>query len=171
MSGGGLGADIAQRKWKKRVGPPAPHIFLTFVAQSRPPDPLRTRFLRELNICDHPQCTLCYAIVPPGRKAAFRAGFWPDCYRERTEIGSPAGRRAEFCVFPVAVRPKSNPEGRFPTRNLGMDYYKEGRRGGELSCGAATGDQNHTGTAAVTTTRCTIHLRSKTLPGPWDDRF
>ncbi len=38
-------------------------------------------------------CTLCYAIMLPARKSAFRAGFWPDCYRERTEIGPPAGRR------------------------------------------------------------------------------
>ncbi len=37
--------------------------------------------------------TLCYAMVLPGRKSAFRAGFWPDCYLERTEIGPPAGRR------------------------------------------------------------------------------
>ncbi len=40
-----------------------------------------------------PSYTLCYAIVLPGRKSAFRAGFWPDCYRERTEIGPPAGGR------------------------------------------------------------------------------
>ncbi len=37
-----------------------------------------------------------------GRKSAFRAGFWPDCYRESTDIG----RRADFEAFPVAVRPK-----------------------------------------------------------------
>ncbi len=35
--------------------------------------------------------TLCYAIVLPGRKSAFRAGFWPDCYLEITEFGPPAG--------------------------------------------------------------------------------
>jgi hypothetical protein len=35
---------------------------------------------------------ICYAIVLPGRKWAFRAEFGPDCYRERTEIGPPAGR-------------------------------------------------------------------------------
>ncbi len=40
-----------------------------------------------------PPCTLCYAIVPPGRESAFRAEFWPDCYRESTEVGPPAGRR------------------------------------------------------------------------------
>ncbi len=37
--------------------------------------------------------TLCYAIVPPGHKSAFRAGFWPACDRESTEMGPPAGRR------------------------------------------------------------------------------
>ena len=26
-----------------------------------------------------------YAIMLPGRKSAFLAGFWPDCYRESTE--------------------------------------------------------------------------------------
>ncbi len=68
--------------------------------------------------------TLCYAIVLPGRKAAFRAGFWPDCYRESTDIGPPAGpsgrpkagRRADFGVFPIAVRPNCGPEVRFPAR-------------------------------------------------------
>jgi hypothetical protein len=38
----------------------------------------------------------------PGRKSAFQAGFWPDCYRENTEIGPPAGRRfparKHYCV-------------------------------------------------------------------------
>ena len=28
-----------------------------------------------------------------GRKSAFRAGFWPDCYLENTDIGPPAGRK------------------------------------------------------------------------------
>ena len=40
--------------------------------------------------------------------------FWPDSYRESTELGPPtgrAGRRADFGTFPVAVRPKSGPEG------------------------------------------------------------
>ncbi len=32
----------------------------------------------------------CYAIALPGRKSVFRAGFWPDCYRESTDIGLPA---------------------------------------------------------------------------------
>ncbi len=29
-----------------------------------------------------------------------------DCYREDTEIGPSAGRRADFGAFPIAVRPK-----------------------------------------------------------------
>ena len=41
------------------------------VAQNSPPNP--------------PKGSLCYAILLAGRKSAFRAGFWPDCYRERTE--------------------------------------------------------------------------------------
>ena len=54
--------------------------------------------------------TLCYAIVIPGRRAAFRAGFWPDGYRESTETYPPAGRRAEFGALPVAVRLESVPK-------------------------------------------------------------
>ncbi len=60
--------------------------------------------------------TLCYAAMLPGRKSAFRAGFWRDCYRESTDIGPPAGRRAHFGAYPVAVPSKSCPEGRFPAR-------------------------------------------------------
>ena len=37
--------------------------------------------------------TQCYAIALPGRKSAFRVRFWPDCYRESTDIGPPAGLR------------------------------------------------------------------------------
>ncbi len=45
-----------------------------------------------------------------GRKWAFRAGFWPDCYAESTEIGPPEGLpESHFGVFPVAVRPKIQP--------------------------------------------------------------
>ena len=65
---------------------------------------------------------LCHAIVLPGGKSAFRAGFWPDCYRESTGIGrrpAEAGRRADSGTSPVAVRPTSGPEGRFTARK----YY------------------------------------------------
>ncbi len=60
--------------------------------------------------------TLCYVIVLPGSKSKLRAGFRPDSNRESLKIGPPAGRRADFGVFPVAVRPKSDPEDRFPAR-------------------------------------------------------
>ncbi len=42
---------------------------------------------------------LCYAILLPGRKSAFRAGIWPDGYREDIEIGSPEAvlRNIELC--------------------------------------------------------------------------
>ncbi len=36
---------------------------------------------------------LCYAKMLPGRKSAFQAGIWPDCYREYTEIGPADGQR------------------------------------------------------------------------------
>ena len=45
--------------------------------------------------------TLCFAIVPPGRKSVFRAGFRPDSDRENLKIGTPAGRRAaghKYCL-------------------------------------------------------------------------
>ena len=37
--------------------------------------------------------TLCYAIVLPGRKSGFRAGFRPDSSRGNLKIGPPAGLR------------------------------------------------------------------------------
>ena len=55
--------------------------------------------------------TLWYAIALPGRKSAFRARLWPESFKEITEMGPPAGRRADFGAFPVAVQPKSGPEG------------------------------------------------------------
>ncbi len=41
-------------------------------------------------------------MVLPGRKSDFRAGFWPDCYRESTKIGPPAEGQPEgrFRCFP-----------------------------------------------------------------------
>ncbi len=55
VSGEGLGVEIVQHKWKKRE---APHIFRTFVAQSRPPDPLRTNV--------HALLTFCIIRLVPG---------------------------------------------------------------------------------------------------------
>ncbi len=48
-----------------------------------------------------PLITSCYAIVLPGRKSAFRAGFWPDRHRPS---------EADFDASPVAVLPKSGPK-------------------------------------------------------------
>jgi hypothetical protein len=46
--------------------------------------------------------------------------IWPDCYREGTAIGPPAGRKlagGRFqCFPPVAIRPKSGQECRFTDR-------------------------------------------------------
>ena len=58
---------------------------------------------------------LCYAILLPGRKPVFRAGFRPDSDRESLTIGPPAGRR-DLEVIPIKIRPKPNPEARFPAR-------------------------------------------------------
>ncbi len=52
--------------------------------------------------------TLCYAMVLPGRKSAFRARLWPDCYREITEIGPPAGQKPISLLSggsPAKIRP------------------------------------------------------------------
>ena len=47
-------------------------------------------------------------IVLPGRKSAFRAGFWPDCQnRESSEIGRPAGRRPAGDPISVLSRQQS----------------------------------------------------------------
>ncbi len=62
---------------------------------------------------------LCYAIVLPDRKSAFRVGFGPDCYRESLKIGPPDGRRPAggpiFLCFPgsspAKIRPGSSISG------------------------------------------------------------
>ncbi len=59
---------------------------------------------------------LCYAIIRPGRKSGFRAGFRPDSARESIEIGPPAGQRTDFEALPIHTRPKFGPEARFPAR-------------------------------------------------------
>ena len=45
--------------------------------------------------------SLCYAILLAGRKSAFRAGFWPDCYQENTEIGPRAAPHGKYVWFGV----------------------------------------------------------------------
>ncbi len=49
----------------------------------------------------------------PGR---ILAGLLPGRHRNRPSGWPKAGRRTDFGSFPVAVRPKSGPEGRFPAR-------------------------------------------------------
>ena len=44
---------------------------------------------------------LCYTIGPIGRRLAFRAVFWPVCYRADIEIRFPAGRRLAGVPFSV----------------------------------------------------------------------
>ena len=66
------------------------------------------------NLCPFrlPVCTLCHAIVLPGRKSALRAGFWPDCYWEGSEIGlRPADGRPDgvFRCFPGSSPAKIRP--------------------------------------------------------------
>ncbi len=58
--------------------------------------------------------TLCCEIVLPGRKSGFRAGFWPDSYRESLKIGLPAGLRPAgelvLRAFPIRIQPQSGPK-------------------------------------------------------------
>ncbi len=51
---------------------------------------------------------VCYAIVLPGHNSDFRARLWPDCYREKPEIGPPAGGPISVLSrqhSPVKIRP------------------------------------------------------------------
>jgi hypothetical protein len=115
-----------------------------------------------------PECslhdTLCYAIVLPGRKSAFRAGFWPDCYRENTEIGPPAGRagrRADFghCTATRDFR---------RTSSLTPDQFwgaPESRRQRVFTAGGQRGG-SPTQKKSRGTTLCDKHNH---LPGPRDE--
>ncbi len=79
-------------------------------------------------------CILCYAIVFPGRKSAFRAGFWPDCYRESPEIGPPAGRLSFWAVHShEALWPRSRPGGELGRRGY-PDSVDPGIMGGAGEC-------------------------------------
>ncbi len=60
-------------------------------------------------------------MVLPGRKSGFWAESRPDSNQESLKIGPSAGRpsagrRADFEAFPIRIRPKSGPQGRFPAR-------------------------------------------------------
>jgi hypothetical protein len=58
---------------------------------------------------------LCYAIVLPGRKSAFRAGFRPDSNLENIQISPPAGQRPTGGSI-LRLCPLES--GRDPTRKL-----------------------------------------------------
>ncbi len=66
-----------------------------------PPTDVFVRCKRARRAKTTTSATLCYAIVHPGWKSAFRAGFWPDCHRATPEIGPPAGLR--LAGAPVSV--------------------------------------------------------------------
>jgi hypothetical protein len=73
-----------------------PYEFIGFGAMEVHPGPQYTRdpgISESRYTSRRGRSTLCYAIVLPARKSALRAGFCPDCYRESTEIGPPAGPR------------------------------------------------------------------------------
>ena len=72
----------------------------------------------------------------PGQNSGFRAGFRPVSLRENLKIGPPAGRRADSEAYPIRLRPKSDPEARFP----GQSHY----------C----------------VTECTFHLQAREVPRP-----
>ncbi len=59
--------------------------------------------------------TLGYAIVIPGRKSVFRAGFQPDSNREKFKIGHAAGLRPAGAPILMFSRPTS---GRNPAQKL-----------------------------------------------------
>jgi hypothetical protein len=64
--------------------------------------------------------TLCYALVLPGRKSSFRAGFRSDSHQENLKIGPPTGLRPAGVPFsrltPTRIRPEFGPEARIPVR-------------------------------------------------------
>ncbi len=59
-------------------------------------------------------CTLCYAIVLPGRKSVSGTKSGSDCSVDGYKIGPPAVRKADVEAFPIRIRPKSGPEARVP---------------------------------------------------------
>ncbi len=61
---------------------------------------------------------LCNSVSGPeaGLPGRILAGLPPGKHQNRPSGRPKAGRRADFGGFPVAVRPISGPEGRFPAR-------------------------------------------------------
>ncbi len=59
------GAEIAQSKYGKYVGPKAPHILYICFAQSRPPDPIRTHLLINFNTLYYSLRTWAWTTTTP----------------------------------------------------------------------------------------------------------
>ncbi len=61
---------------------------------------------------------VCNSLSGPeiGLLGRILAGLLPGKHRHPPSGRPKAGRRADFCISPVAVRPKNGPEARFPTR-------------------------------------------------------
>ncbi len=69
--------------------------------------------------------TLCYAILLPGRRPGFRAGFRPDSNQESLKIGPPGGLRPAggpnfrlSLVEPAEIRPGSPISGPEPRSTI-----------------------------------------------------
>jgi hypothetical protein len=114
---------INQRKLYRETDPKAPKLKSKICQQVRP--------------------SLCYAIELPGRKSAFRAGFWKAPKSAlRPAFGRP---EADFGAFPVAVRPKSGPEGRFTARKHRLQD-RAGREGDKAENQRKTTNKNRKNT-------------------------
>ncbi len=101
VSGEGLGAEIAQYKCDKFAEPSAPHIFLTFIAQSRPPDPLGTQFLCNYDILYYSQCTWGYSITVNALTVADR---FPDPSGKAAGIAPCLGKGDDWTARPSVKR-------------------------------------------------------------------
>ena len=106
-----LGRPRGPRRPFQNVGGFAPHLLQAPPGPPGPPRPpikrLSTFYSLLRNITSGPEIGL------PGRIVT---GLLPGKPRNRPAGRPAAGRRADFCIFVVAVRPKSGPEGRFPAR-------------------------------------------------------
>ncbi len=80
--------------------------------------------------------TLCYTIVLPGRKSAFRAGFGPDCDRENTEalkwdcLNYPVGLLTlmRICCGPSCPDRSQNASRHVASPHFGMHFGDSKRR-------------------------------------------
>ncbi len=121
----GLGALAVTKPWAGAVDVTKPYKFVGFA----PLDVTKQYKFARFGSCMYAWAFLgkelqtCYSILRniasgpeiglPGR---ILAGLLPGRHQNRPSGRPMAGRRADFGSFPVAVRPKSGPEGRFPAR-------------------------------------------------------